>query len=49
MTETPGLIIPSEDKIDNAFVESSYASMTRFLRVNYSYIFQGPKGTTKTC
>ena len=40
MTEIPGLVIPAhEHEIDGAFVESSYASATRFLRKNYSYIF----------
>ena len=47
--ETPGLVIPMhERKIDNAFLKSSYTSVTRFLRENYSYIFQGPEGRTKS-
>ena len=49
MTETPGLVIPAhEHEIDDAFVESSYASATRYLRENYSYIFQGPAGSTES-
>ena len=48
MTETPGLVIPAQEHdIDDAFVESSYASATRYLRENYSYIFQGPEGSTE--
>ena len=40
MTKIPGLVIPAhEHEIDNTFIESSYASATRFLRKNYSYIF----------
>jgi len=47
--KTSGLVIPMhERKIDNAFVESSYASATRFLHENYSYIFEGPEGSTKS-
>ena len=44
MMETPGLKIPAD--VDDAFVESSYASTTTFLREKYSYIFSGPEGST---
>ena len=47
--ETPGLVIPMHKrKIDNAFVESSYASVARFLRENYIYMSEGPKKSTKS-
>ena len=47
MVETPGLRIPTDVcEIDDAFVQSSYASAMRFLRNNYSYIFNGPEGST---
>ena len=47
MMETPGLRIPTDEcKIDNAFVQSSYASAMRFLCKNYSYIFNRPEGST---
>ena len=35
-------------KIDDIFVESSYASAARFLHENYSYISEGPEGSTKS-
>jgi hypothetical protein len=31
----------------DTFVESSYARATRFRHENYSYIFEGPEGSTK--
>ena len=37
-----------EREIGDTFVESSYASATRFLHENYSYIFAGPKGSTES-
>ena len=46
--KTSGLVIPMhERKIGDTFVESSYASATRFLQENCSYIFEGPEGSTK--
>ena len=48
MMETPGLVIPThEHNIDDAFVENSYAGATEFLRENYSYIFEGPEGSSE--
>ena len=49
MIETPGLVISMhKGKIDDASTESSYVSTTRFLRKNYSYMFDGPKGSTES-
>ena len=36
-----------ERKIDDAFVESSYASTMRFLRENYNYMFEEPEESTE--
>ena len=45
--EILGLDIPTKKReIADAFVKSSYASVTRFLRENYSYKFTGPEGST---
>ena len=50
MMETPGLVIPThERKIEDAFVESSYTSATRFLRANYSYILRDPREAQRAC
>ena len=47
--ETPGIVIPTHEReIDNTFVKSSSASGMRFLRENYSYIFEGPEGSTES-
>ena len=47
--KTSSLVIPMhERKIGNTFVESSYASATRFLHENYSYIFEGPTRSTES-
>ena len=46
--EAPGLVIPTHEReIDNAFVKSSYASTTRFLRENCKYMFEGPEESTE--
>ena len=47
MIETPGLIIPGKDDINNVFIQKNYAIVTRFVRKNYNYIFEGPEGSTK--
>ncbi|KAL7553258.1 hypothetical protein ACHAWF_016513 [Thalassiosira exigua] len=40
MMETPGLIIPDDDDVDEAFVLSSFELATEYLRRNFSYIFK---------
>ena len=43
MMEAPGLSIPSDrDKIDEAFLQSSYAIATDHLKSRFSYIFRKP-------
>ena len=42
-----GLAIPKDADVDDAFVESSYAVATFFLREKYSFIFTGPDGSTE--
>lgn len=45
MMEAPGLNIPKDVKdIDEAFVESSYALATEYLKSCFSYIFKSPDG-----
>ena len=47
--KTSSPVIPMHERdIDGAFVESSYASATRFLHENYSLNFEGPKGSTES-
>ena len=48
MMKAPGLVIPKDPRdVDDAFVESSYAVATAFLREKYSFIFAGPDGSTE--
>ena len=47
--KTSGLVIAMHERgIDDTCVESSYASATRFLHENYSYIFEGHEGSTES-
>ena len=47
MRKKRGLVIHSMDEIDDAFVQSSYASTTRSLCNDYNYIFEKPEESTK--